>query len=146
MSSYDESNLFARILNRKVPACIIFETDYSLAILDAFPATPFHSLLLPKCKVSNVEALEAESPEVLGNIMKDLIRLDKIVRLAAEADATNIITNGGRAAGQIVPHLHFHVLPRKTGDGLVQHPKSRQTMLSESEGAELLSRLKSVSS
>lgn len=142
---YDESNVFAKILRKEIPAAVIFETDYSIAILDAFPCTPFHSLLIPKGKWRNLEELGSQSVEIQGQIMSDLTRLDRMVREAAEAEATNVITNGGRAAGQIIPHLHFHVLPRKSGDGLISHPKSRKTMLSEQENAEILAKFKALS-
>eukprot|EP01055_Gregarina_sp_Pseudo9_P001713 Gregarina_sp_Pseudo_9__1712@NODE_2160_length_1121_cov_32_416821_g1989_i0_p4_GENE_NODE_2160_length_1121_cov_32_416821_g1989_i0NODE_2160_length_1121_cov_32_416821_g1989_i0_p4_ORF_typecomplete_len145_score41_26HIT/PF01230_23/8e25HIT/PF01230_23/1_1e04DcpS_C/PF11969_8/4_6e12GalP_UDP_tr_C/PF02744_17/0_0021CwfJ_C_1/PF04677_15/0_22_NODE_2160_length_1121_cov_32_416821_g1989_i049483 len=139
-SAYEDSNIFAKILRKEIPAAVIFETEHSIAILDAFPATTLHSLLIPKCKVRNLEELGDSPVDVLGHVMRDLARLDKMVREAAGADATNVITNGGRAAGQIVPHLHFHVLPRKANDGLLKHPKSRQTMLSDEENAELLAK------
>eukprot|EP01053_Blabericola_migrator_P006533 Blabericola_migrator_1__6532@NODE_3295_length_1881_cov_124_390849_g2058_i0_p1_GENE_NODE_3295_length_1881_cov_124_390849_g2058_i0NODE_3295_length_1881_cov_124_390849_g2058_i0_p1_ORF_typecomplete_len212_score40_32HIT/PF01230_23/5_4e24DcpS_C/PF11969_8/8_1e10GalP_UDP_tr_C/PF02744_17/0_018_NODE_3295_length_1881_cov_124_390849_g2058_i060695 len=141
MAQYDDSNIFAKILRKEIPASVIFETEHSLAILDAFPCTPYHSLLLPKVKAKNVAELSSQPHEVLGCILADLARLDAIVKKAAEADATNVVANGGPAAGQIVPHLHFHIIPRKKDDRLITPPKSRQTMLNEDESREILSKM-----
>lgn len=59
-------------------------------------------------------------PEVAANVLRELPRLAKAVKAATGCDGVNIVQNNGAAAGQVVPHAHFHVIPRMDGDGLVR--------------------------
>lgn len=74
--------------------------------------------------------------------MKDLAKLSRAIRRTFSADATSIQVNNGRAAGQLVPHLHFHVIPRMTGDRLITLPKSASLMLSTDIGESVAKRIR----
>lgn len=65
--------------------------------------------------------------------MKDLARLTALVQKATNAEATNVVVNNGPASGQLVPHVHFHVLPRNKGDQLIQHPKPYKGKLEDGD-------------
>jgi len=107
--TYDEDNLFKKMVDGTMACNKIFETQHSIAILDAFPAVKYHSLLISKCPKTNVEDMtEEECAKYLG----DLPKLCRMVKEAAKADGVNVLSNVGRAAGQVVMHAHFHVVPR----------------------------------
>jgi histidine triad (HIT) family protein len=107
--------IFCKIIRREIPAQRIFESDSVLAILDAFPVVEGHVLVMPRRHlVSIIEAADEDLAEVM--------RVVKIVAPAvmkfARADGLNVVSNNGRCAGQVVPHVHFHIVPRREGDGL----------------------------
>lgn len=76
--------------------------------------------------------------------MKDLGRLNRIVREGMKATATNVVTNSYPDSGQAVPHVHFHVIPRHTGDGVLKHPHSASSKISTSMASELIQAMRSV--
>eukprot|EP00668_Euglena_longa_P041528 GGOE01054669.1.p1 GENE.GGOE01054669.1~~GGOE01054669.1.p1 ORF type:complete len:156 (+),score=51.86 GGOE01054669.1:30-470(+) len=137
---YDAGNIFKKIINGDIPCHKIFETEHTLAILDAFPAAPGHSLLLPKGEFATIADMP---PEVAGEFFKELPRLTRAVVKATGADGCNVVTNLGRAAGQEVLHAHVHVLPRKENDQLVAMPKSAPQMISKEDGTSMREKIAS---
>ena len=107
-ANYDKENVFAKILRGEIPSNKIFETDYSYAMLDAFPSRPFHSLLIPKTPSVDLGDL---SSQAAAAFLADLPKLVKAVKLASGAPAVKIFSNAGKEAGQIVFHTHIHVIP-----------------------------------
>ena len=107
--------IFCRIVSGEVPSARVYETEEVLAILDINPVAPGHTLLLSKEHVPGV--LEA-GPEVLAALAQALSTVARGVVRATEAEGLNVLLNSGRPAGQLVPHLHFHLIPRRSGDGL----------------------------
>jgi len=136
---YDDQNIFAKIIRGEIPSYKIFETDHALAILDAFPSTPGHSLLIPK-SLGAVSVMDM-SPQDIANTLKELPRLTRLVMQATGAEGCNIVQNNGPASGQVVMHPHFHVIPRVEGDGLLRHPRSASAMLSPEEGKAILAKM-----
>jgi histidine triad (HIT) family protein len=106
--------IFCRIERGDAPAATVVEDDRALAFLDANPLAPGHTLVIPR---THAERLEALDPETAGAMMDLLRRLAPAVEAAVDADATTIGFNNGRAAGQEVPHVHGHIIPRSRGDG-----------------------------
>jgi len=105
--------LFCKIIDNKLASKKIYEDDDNIAILDINPASPGHVLVIPKKHVENIFNVD--------NL--DLRRTIEIVKLIAEklkkelnTNNINIIVNNGRTAGQIVDHLHFHIVPRFEND------------------------------
>ncbi|CDJ60065.1 HIT domain-containing protein, putative [Eimeria maxima] len=139
-TSYDPDNVFAKILDGRLPSYKIFETEHSLAILDAFPTAPGHSLLISKAPVATVMELNEQQA---ADVLKELPRLCRAVQLATNCDGVNVLHNGGAAAGQIVHHLHFHVLPRFSGDGLFSQPQSAKSMITAEEATAVLGKIRS---
>lgn len=108
------SCIFCQIAAGEAPAATITEDERTIAFLDANPLAPGHTLVIPRDHAERLEDLEAETGRAM---MDQLKRLAPAVEAAVEADATTIGFNNGRAAGQEVPHVHGHVIPRSRGDG-----------------------------
>eukprot|EP00964_Phaeocystis_antarctica_P077480 scaffold48104_cov66-Phaeocystis_antarctica.AAC.1 len=139
-AAYDPKNLFKQIIDGTIPSHRIFETKHAVAILDAFPTVDGHALLLPKHPCADVMDMPAD---VAASVLKELPRLARLVKQATGADGVNIVQNSGKAAGQVVFHCHFHVIPRFDGDKQpVAFAAGRKAMLSGDEGAAMLGRMK----
>jgi histidine triad (HIT) family protein len=108
-------SIFARIIAGEIPCHRVFENEHVLAFLDVHPLSEGHTLVLPKRTVARAEELTADEAAELG---RQLIALARKLVAATGAQGFNILLNNDRAAGQEVPHVHFHVIPRRAGDGL----------------------------
>jgi histidine triad (HIT) family protein len=107
--AYDEGNVFAKILAGEIPAAVIYEDDGVLALMDAFPQTKGHALVIPKgSKARNLLDIE---PEALAQVSAATQRVAKAVVAALEPDGVVVKQFNGEAAGQSVFHLHFHIVP-----------------------------------
>jgi histidine triad (HIT) family protein len=112
MTSYDDGNIFARILRGELPCHEVWQDESVLAFMDIHPRTPGHVLVLPKAPSRNL--LDAEEAALSALI----VRVQKIARAVKEAlgcDGVTIHQYNEPAAGQSVFHLHFHVMPRWEG-------------------------------
>jgi histidine triad (HIT) family protein len=112
MPTYDASNIFAKILRGELPCYKIYEDDKTLAFLDIMPRAPGHVLVLPKAPARNILDI---SPDDLAHVIKVA---QKIARVSVEvfgADGVTIQQFNESAGGQVVFHLHVHVIPRKSG-------------------------------
>jgi histidine triad (HIT) family protein len=98
-----------------IPVTKIYEDDQVLALLDIAPISDGHTLLIPK---QHFEQVHDCPGEVLGQVCSRLSKVAKAVAAGMNAEAYNILCNNGRAAGQLVEHLHFHIVPRSSGDGV----------------------------
>lgn len=107
--------IFCRIVAGELPAARVYETDEVLGILDINPVAPGHTLLVSKQHVPGL--LEAD-PEVLAALARALPVVARGLVDATQAEGLNVLLNSGRPAGQLVPHLHCHLIPRRAGDGL----------------------------
>jgi histidine triad (HIT) family protein len=107
--------IFCKIVAGDVPSARVYETGRILAILDINPVTAGHTLLLAKGHVPDL--LEADA-EVLGALVEALPRVARAVVAATGAQGCNVLLNSGRAAGQLIDHLHVHLIPRRSGDGV----------------------------
>jgi histidine triad (HIT) family protein len=112
---YDSTNIFAKILRGELPAHKVYEDDDTLAIMDIMPRTEGHSLVLPKAPARNL--LDA-TPEQLAACMRTAQKLAKAAIKAFNAGGITIQQFNESAGGQVVFHLHFHVLPRWQGVNL----------------------------
>merc|ERR550532_3272335 len=102
---YDSNNLFAKIVRKEIPCYKIFETEKALAFLDLFPSAPGHSLLITKGPYTTIMDMP---PQEAAAYLQELPRLSKAVQQATGAEAINILSNNGKAAGQIIPQVHYH--------------------------------------
>jgi len=106
--------IFCSIVAGDLPARTVYETDDVLAFLDANPLAPGHTLVIPKSHAQRVSDLDADlATELLGTVATITPRVES----AVDADGTTVGINDGEAAGQEVPHVHVHVVPRFEGDG-----------------------------
>lgn len=109
----NESCLFCKIVRGEIPASVIFEDKFTMAFMDIFPISKGHCLLIPKQHYENMLDVDAKIAKRLGARLAELTRR---VYSAFEPDGViNVIANGA-GAGQEVPHLHMHVIPRNEGD------------------------------
>jgi len=99
----------------QIPVTKIYEDEVVLAFLDIGPISDGHTLVIPK---QHFEKLHNCSSELLGRIGQCLGRIAGAVAAAMNSDGYNVLCNNGRAAGQFIEHLHFHIIPRNTGDSL----------------------------
>ena len=110
--SYDNNNIFAKILRDEIPAERLYEDEHTLAFMDIMPRADGHALVIPKTPARNM--LDA-SPEQLAACLKTAQTLARVMMKAFDADGIVIQQFNEAAAGQEVFHLHYHVLPRKAG-------------------------------
>ena len=106
--------IFCSIVTGDIPARVVYETDDVLAFLDANPLAPGHTLVIPKAHAPRVSDLEADRAAAVFETVADLTPR---VQDAVDADAATVGINDGAAAGQEVPHVHAHVIPRFDDDG-----------------------------
>ena len=107
-------NIFGKIINREISAVIIYEDDDSLAFMDIGPIIKGHVLVIPK---TCYDSITETPPDVLSKLMLVCKRIAAAQIKGLGADGVNIIQNNGQSAGQVVPHIHFHFIPRFKGDG-----------------------------
>jgi len=107
--------VFCKMVAGDIPVVKVYEDEGVLAFLDIGPISDGHTLVIPKEHVSRVHECK---PEVLAQVGSCLGRIAGAVAEAVDADGYNVLCNNGRAAGQVVEHLHFHIIPRRMGDGV----------------------------
>jgi histidine triad (HIT) family protein len=117
-TAYDDANIFAKILRGELPAHKVHEDAETLAFMDIMPRADGHCLVIPKTPARNV--LDA-SPAQLAACMATVQRMSRAVVAAFAADGVTIQQFNESAGGQVVFHLHFHVLPRHAGVSLRPH-------------------------
>jgi histidine triad (HIT) family protein len=110
--AYDTNNVFAKILRGELPCHKIYEDAHTLALMDIMPRCEGHSLIIPKAPVRNI--LDA-SPEQLARCIGTVQNIAKATKRAFHADGITVLQANESAGGQVVFHLHFHVMPRKEG-------------------------------
>ena len=111
-----EENIFRKIIRGEAPCHRIYEDDRVLAFLDIFPISRGHTLLIPKEPVVTIAELSEESAAAIGRILP---RLCRAILAATGARDYNILQNNGAPAHQVVPHVHFHIIPKyPDGSGL----------------------------
>lgn len=109
-----EDSLFTKIARREIPADIVYEDAETIAFLDIHPVNPGHTLVVPKRFVRNV--FDADE-ETFSAAMRTVRHIAPAVRDAVRAEGMNIHSNHEAAAGQVVFHLHIHLIPRFGSDG-----------------------------
>ena len=112
MASYDPTNVFAKILRGEVPSYKVYEDDLAFAFLDIMPRTPGHTLVIPKAPVRNILDV---APDDLAHLMKVVQMVAQAGMKVFNADGVTVQQFSEPAGGQVVFHLHVHVMPRKTG-------------------------------
>ncbi len=116
--AYDDNNVFAKILRGELPCQKVYETDRALAFMDIMPRGNGHVLVIPKTRARNI--LDA-SPDDLADLIKAVQIVGKAAKEALSADGLTIQQFNESAGGQVVFHLHFHVIPRFDGVSLKPH-------------------------
>ena len=115
MANYDNNNIFAKILRGELPAHKVFEDDKVFAFLDIMPRSPGHTLVIPKSPVRTILDI---APEDLAYLIKAIQTIARAAVKVFSADGLTIQQFNEPAGGQVVFHLHVHVIPRKIGMAL----------------------------
>ncbi len=117
-----KETIFTKIIQREIPAEIVYENDEVIAFLDINPNNPGHTLVVPKLWSNNLLDISLES---WSAVMHAVHALAPRIQKAVGADGINLMMNNEPAAGQIVPHTHVHIIPRFANDGYMHwegHP------------------------
>jgi len=112
--TYDAGNIFAKILRGEMPSARVFEDDHVYAFMDVFPQSRGHTLVIP---IRHVGSFFELRPDERGALWALLDQAKSDLEIGDDKpDGYNIGINDGPAAGQTVPHLHIHLIPRRSGD------------------------------
>ena len=122
MPAYDANNVFAKILRGEFPCYKVYEDDHVLAFLDIMPRAPGHTLVIPKAPARNI--LDIEIDDYL-HVARATHKIAAAAKKAFDADGITIQQFNEQSGGQVVFHLHVHVMPRHEGVALLP-PASRK--------------------
>ncbi len=111
----EDDCLFCKMVAGQIPVTKIYEDDIVLVFLDIGPISDGHTLVIPK---QHFVRLHDCPPGLLGKVSSRLGKIAKAIVTAMDSDGYNLLCNNGRTAGQIIEHLHFHIIPRNSGDAL----------------------------
>jgi len=131
--------IFCKIVKKEIPAKIIFETEKSLAFMDAFPLTKGHSLVVTKTHYEKVQDISKEdNADLFETVRRTISKVDKIT------DSTLLAIHNGKQSGQEIPHVHVHLIPRSSEDsaGPVHSMFSKLPKLSDKEIQTIYEKLK----
>jgi histidine triad (HIT) family protein len=142
MTAYDNNNPFAKILRGEFPSYKVYENGHVLAFLDIMPRSPGHTLVIPKAPARNILDI---SPEDFAHVARAAHRIARAAMTAFDADGITVQQFNEPAGGQVVFHLHMHVMPRQNGVALLP-PASRKEdgKVLEENAARLIATLKDV--
>ena len=118
---HNEKCIFCRIISGEIPSDMVYVDDLFVAFLDIHPTTKGHTLLVPRTHIGSFAELSGDVAAALGD------RLRKIaprIAQAVSASGFNLILNNSADAGQVVPHVHWHIIPRYRTDGLRPWPST----------------------
>jgi histidine triad (HIT) family protein len=141
MTAYDSNNPFAKILRGEFPCYKVYEDDHVLAFLDIMPRAPGHTLVIPKAPARNILDI---TPEDIAHVARGTRTIARAAMTAFKADGITVQQFNEAAGGQVVFHLHVHVIPRHDGVALLP-PASRKEdgKVLEANAAKLVATLKS---
>ena len=142
MTAYDNNNIFAKILRGEFPCHKVYENEHVLAFLDIMPRSPGHTLVIPKAPARNILDIGDEDYLHVARATRIIARAAKT---AFRADGITIQQFNEAAGGQVVFHLHVHVMPRRDGIALLP-PASRRADVNvlEDNAAKLIAALKGL--
>jgi histidine triad (HIT) family protein len=122
-NGYDSNNIFAKILRGELPAYRVYEDDKALAFLDIMPRAPGHTLVIPKNGARNILDID---PDDLAHVAKVAQKVAKAAMKVFAADGVTVQQFNESAGGQVVFHLHMHVIPRKEGAAMKPPASARE--------------------
>jgi histidine triad (HIT) family protein len=111
-SAYDNDNVFAKILRGEIPCYKVYEDNVALAFMDIMPRIDGHTLVIPKFPARTL--LDAD-PDKLGELIKRVQMVAAAVNNSLGAEGLTLLQSNESAGGQVIFHLHFHILPRWEG-------------------------------
>ena len=130
--------IFCDILDGKRDAHILYEDDSHVAFLDRYPIDVGHSLVIPR---EHHERITEMTSENVGKLFSLVPKIANAILVGAKADAFSIAQNNGRAAKQIIPHVHIHIIPRYNSKGTIW---TKRQISTDSELEELAKKIRSA--
>lgn len=127
---YDDDNIFAKMMRGDIPAVKVHEDDHVLAVMDIYPQTPGHTLVVPREKARNLLELSDEAAR------ETITRVKAIAKAVAEGlrpDGVVVTQFNGAPAGQSIFHVHFHIIPRWNDQPMGAHGGGQQAETGELE-------------
>ena len=133
--------IFCKIISKEIPAKILYEDDYSISFLDAFPVAKGHTLVIPKKHFAKIQDMPSDLNQKLFDSVHKMIN-----KVDALEDSTLVAVHNGKESGQEVPHVHVHLIPRSVTDsaGPVHSMFKNKIELSDSEYKTLVNELKII--
>ena len=131
--------IFCKIISKEIPTKVISETDNSIAFLDAFPLTKGHTLVIPKKHYSKIQEIpQNENADLFGLVHSVISKVDSLT------GATLVAIHNGKDAGQEIPHVHVHLVPRSKDDsaGAIHSMFNSTLKLSDEEISQIHKKLK----
>ncbi|WFU76436.1 HIT family protein [Bradyrhizobium sp. CB2312] len=122
MTAYDPNNIFAKILRGEFPCYKVYEDEHVFAFLDIMPRVPGHTLVIPKAPARNILDIQ---PDDYAHVARGAHKIAAAAMKAFEADGITVQQFNEPAGGQVVFHLHMHVMPRHDGVAMLP-PASRK--------------------
>jgi histidine triad (HIT) family protein len=110
----DPNCIFCKIIAGEIPAKVIMQNEKAMALLDAFPLAAGHTLVIPKSHYAKVQQMSEQDAMAVFEI---IWKISDAVETGSQVTASTIAIHNGSEAGQEVPHVHVHIVPRKKGDG-----------------------------
>ncbi len=102
-----DKTIFKRIIDREIPAKIVYEDEHCLAFEDIHPAAPTHLVVIPKKEIASVDDIDPEDEQIIGHLF---VAMRAMAAQLGLGNGYRVVTNCGRDAGQEVMHIHFHLL------------------------------------
>ncbi|AZV94897.1 HIT family protein [Pseudomonas sp. S 311-6] len=133
--AYDNNNVFARILRDELPSIRVYEDEHTVAFMDIMPQAPGHVLVIPK---EAAETLLDLSDDGARAVISTTRHLAIAAKQAFAPQGILVAQMNGAAAGQTVPHIHFHVIPRNAGQEVLAHAAEKGDMAELVANAEKL--------
>ena len=127
--TYDPDNIFAEILRGDIPCAKVFEDEHTLALMDVFPQTRGHVLVIPKNEQTR-NILDV-SGETLGQVMATVQKVSRAVNTALKPVGIVVTQFNGAPAGQTIFHLHVHILPRYADTNMCPHASGQMADMDE---------------
>jgi histidine triad (HIT) family protein len=140
--SYDNDNIFAKILREELPCIKVFEDDTTLAFMDIMPQQNGHTLVIPKEPAITLLEL---SDDAASDLIVKTKMIANAVKQAMQADGITIFQLNGSAAGQTVPHIHFHVVPGSIVGGAEHASVSQDNDILEQNAEKIRAAIASMS-
>ena len=140
MTAYDSNNIFAKILRGEFPCYKVYEDAHVLAFLDIMPRSPGHTLVIPKAPARNILDI---SPDDFAHVARGAHKIAGAAMKAFDADGIAVHQFSEPASGQVVYHLHMHVMPRHNGVALLPAATRKEDpKVLEDHAAKLIAALK----
>ena len=142
MTAYDSNNIFAKILGGEFPCHKVYEDDHVLAFLDIMPRSPGHTLVIPKAPARNIIDIKVED---YLHVARATHKIAAAAKQAFNADGLTVQQFNEAAGGQVVFHLHVHVMPRHNGVALLPPASRREdTKVLEDHATKLIAALQEM--